>query len=86
MVMDHIKGGNLREYLKQNSKKLNLEIKLKKLYNVAMGLSCVSSQNLVHKDLHSGNILNDKYGDGDGDGYDRSFIFSHTFLNFPTQG
>jgi len=74
MVMDHIKGGNLREYLKQNSQKLNLEIKLKKLYDIAMGLNFVHEQNLVHKDLHAGNILNDKYGDGDGDGYDRSFV------------
>ncbi|CAI2168507.1 18545_t:CDS:1 [Funneliformis geosporum] len=74
MVMDHIKGGNLREYLQQNSKKLNLEIKLKKLYNIAMGLSFVRQQNLVHRDLHPGNILNDRYGDGDGDGFDRSFI------------
>jgi len=74
MVMDHIKGGNLREYLQQNSKKLNLEIKLKKLYNVAMALSFIFNQNLIHRDLHPGNILNDRYGDGDGDGFDRSFI------------
>ncbi|CAI2173570.1 11130_t:CDS:2 [Funneliformis geosporum] len=39
-----------------------------------MGLSFVRQQNLVHRDLHPGNILNDRYGDGDGDGFDRSFI------------
>jgi len=58
MVMKYIEGGNLRHYL--NSKKLTFQDKLKRLTNIIQGLKDVHSKNLVHRDFHSGNILNDE--------------------------
>src|SRR5256885_10911729 len=72
--MDHLKGGNIREFLQQNGKNINLEKKLRKLLDITVGLNFIHDQNLTHQDLHSGNVLNDEYGGGDGDGIDRIFI------------
>jgi serine/threonine protein kinase len=58
MVMEYIRGGNLRSFLQYN--KLSFEDKLRKLSNVVRGLNVIHQQNLVHRDFHSGNILNDQ--------------------------
>jgi len=57
MVMDYIRGGNLRQHLKNNDKKLDLKKKLIQLVSIAWGLKHIHQQGLVHKDFHSGNIL-----------------------------
>src|SRR5436305_5426476 len=44
---------------------LGLEKKLRRLSDIATGLLGIHSQNLVHRDFHSGNILNT---------YDQSYI------------
>src|SRR6185312_12998784 len=72
--MDHLKGGNIREFLQQNGKNINLEKKLRKLLDITVGLNFIHDQNLTHQDLHSGNVLNDECGGGDRDGIDRIFI------------
>jgi len=56
MVMEYIKDGNLRQFL--NSKKLSFINRLNLLKNLAFGLELIHEQDLVHKDFHSGNILN----------------------------
>ena len=58
MVMQYMEEGNLREYLKNNYSKLSWEDKLYKLRNISGGLYHIHYQNLVHRDFHSGNILN----------------------------
>jgi len=66
MVMEYIEDGNLRQYVKNNHKKLtspnykklNSEDKLGKLFSIAQGLEWIHHGGLVHRDLHSGNILN----------------------------
>src|SRR4051794_29484221 len=57
MIMQYIKGGDLRKYLK--SKNLTFQDKLLRLAKIIQGLKDVHSKNLVHRDFHSGNILND---------------------------
>jgi len=59
MVMEYMKNGNLRDYLKNNADKLSWEDKIYKLYSVANGLKYIHDRGLVHRDFHAGNILND---------------------------
>lgn len=58
MVMEYIEGGNLRNYL--TIKKLDFTGKLKRLTHIIQGLKDVHQKNLVHRDFHSGNILNNE--------------------------
>ena len=59
IVMEYMKGGNLREYLKNEYSEMDLLKKLIKLLDIINGLKDIHDQNLVHRDFHSGNILND---------------------------
>src|SRR5437764_13835975 len=70
IVMEYMPDGNLRQHLQNKAGKrniirdkpvLSLKIKLGKLKEIAKGLSHIHKQNLVHRDFHSGNILNNKY-------------------------
>ncbi|CAG8546955.1 10861_t:CDS:2 [Paraglomus occultum] len=54
--MQYMEGGNLRQYLQQ--KKLTFRDKLDRLRDIISGLKDIHQQNLIHRDLHSGNILN----------------------------
>ena len=63
MVMHYIPDGNLRQYLKSHYSKLNLNHKLQFLRDTARGLKDIHNKGFIHKDLHSGNILNeDQFG------------------------
>jgi len=57
MVMEYVKGGNLRQYLKNNQP--NFNDRFTQLWSIASGLKEVHDQKLVHKDFHPGNILID---------------------------
>jgi len=58
IVMDYKESGNLRQFLQQKKLGLNLKDKLLKLGVIVSGLSNIHQQGLVHRDFHSGNILN----------------------------
>src|SRR5437764_11886598 len=58
MVMVYIPDGNLRQYLKSHYNELSLNHQLKYLYYTARGLKDIHNKGFIHKDLHSGNILN----------------------------
>ena len=58
MVMQYMEGGNLREYLKDNYSKLYFFDKLSQLRDIAKGLNSIHQKELVHRDFHTGNILN----------------------------
>jgi serine/threonine protein kinase len=57
MVIKYSAGGNLREYLK-NNKELSFKDKLGRLVNIVQGLKDIHAKELVHRDFHSGNVLN----------------------------
>ena len=57
MVMEYIEGGNLRQYLLKNSQ-LSFVSRLNQLKNLALGLSSIHEEGLIHKDFHPGNVLN----------------------------
>src|SRR4051812_12288040 len=57
MVLEYAVNDNLRKYLKTNFFSLTWSEKLQFLYNISYNLLIIHEQKYVHKDLHSGNIL-----------------------------
>ncbi|RIB13231.1 kinase-like domain-containing protein, partial [Gigaspora rosea] len=58
MVMQYAKQGSLRKFLDNSYKDLSWKHKILNLYHIAEGLVAIHKDNLVHKDFHSGNIVN----------------------------
>ena len=58
MVMEYI-GDNISQYLKSNYNELSLKDKLELFHGIVWGLKDIHNKGFIHKDLHSGNILND---------------------------
>ncbi|CAG8839700.1 27976_t:CDS:2, partial [Gigaspora margarita] len=57
MVLQYANGGNLREYLRANHATLDWPTKINMGKQIASGLKCIHIQGIVHRDLHSKNIL-----------------------------
>ncbi|KAF0421273.1 kinase-like protein [Gigaspora margarita] len=57
MILQYADGGNLREYLKINYSKLSWSEKLRIATEIAQGLLTLHEHGIIHKDLHSKNIL-----------------------------
>src|SRR5205809_1196883 len=57
MVLDYAKHGSLRNYLDKGYDKLSWDIKFYYLYHIAIGLCGIHKKELIHRDLHIGNIL-----------------------------
>ncbi|RHZ53510.1 hypothetical protein Glove_441g124 [Diversispora epigaea] len=58
MVMDYAAYGSLRNLLNNNFKKLTWKKKYNILSNIVIGLTNIHEMGLMHKDFHSGNIVN----------------------------
>src|SRR5580704_6243453 len=54
MVLDYCEEGSLRNYL---NKSIDYETKIRNLCEFARGLLDIHNAGMVHKDLHSGNVL-----------------------------
>ncbi|RIA87931.1 kinase-like domain-containing protein, partial [Glomus cerebriforme] len=61
MVLEYAKNGSLRNYLDTNYNKLNWRNKLENLRDIILGLEKIHDEELIHRDLHIGNILNTHY-------------------------
>ncbi|RIA88988.1 kinase-like domain-containing protein [Glomus cerebriforme] len=57
MVLAYANEGNLREYLKKKFTSLEWEDKLQMALDITCGLKCLHSEDIIHRDLHSKNIL-----------------------------
>ncbi|RHZ78455.1 hypothetical protein Glove_164g16 [Diversispora epigaea] len=57
LVLQYARDGNLRTYLQNNFKILDWKIKINMAKDITSGLHCIHDENIVHKDLHSKNIL-----------------------------
>src|ERR1700722_18616262 len=55
--MQYADGGNLREYLERNFTALTWENKFKLAYQIAEGIKYLHGENILHRDLHSKNIV-----------------------------
>ncbi|RHZ59658.1 hypothetical protein Glove_362g25 [Diversispora epigaea] len=59
MILKYANNGNLREYLRKKKKTLKWGDKHRMCFEIAKGLRCLHSEEIIHKDLHSKNILID---------------------------
>ncbi|GBC22181.2 kinase-like domain-containing protein [Rhizophagus irregularis DAOM 181602=DAOM 197198] len=57
LVMEYADGGSLRKYLEKNFSNLTWENKYNLAYQLACAVLCLHDEGIVHRDLHSGNIL-----------------------------
>src|SRR5581483_11575808 len=57
MVMQYANGGSLRQNLNKNFNSMNWKNKFQTLWEIAIGLSNIHKNRLIHRDFHSGNIL-----------------------------
>ena len=57
LIMRYARDGSLRDYLTKNFKDLKWKDKIRMLYNIILGLNNIHQEQLMHHDLHSGNIL-----------------------------
>ncbi|RIA86511.1 kinase-like domain-containing protein [Glomus cerebriforme] len=57
IVLDYAENGSLRNYLDKSYHKLSWDAKLSNLYYIATGLKEIHKKELIHRNLHSGNIL-----------------------------
>ncbi|GBC00572.1 hypothetical protein RclHR1_00390026 [Rhizophagus clarus] len=57
MVLQYCENGNLRNYLCKSENYIDYKTKIDALQHLAGGLLDIHNAGLVHKDLHSGNIL-----------------------------
>ena len=57
LIMNYYESGDLRNYIKKNFYDLDWNKKLDILNYIISGLNHIHGQNVVHRDLHSGNIL-----------------------------
>ncbi|EXX56358.1 Tpk3p [Rhizophagus irregularis DAOM 197198w] len=56
MVLEYAVNGSLRDFLNENNE-LDLKIKINYLYNIASGLENIHGNEIIHRDLHTGNVL-----------------------------
>src|SRR6185437_4519264 len=57
MFLDYAVHGSLRNYLDTNYNKLDWKYKFDQLLNIAYGIVEIHKKELIHRDLHIGNIL-----------------------------
>ncbi|CAB4442536.1 unnamed protein product [Rhizophagus irregularis] len=56
-ILEYADSGTLRDYLKENFSKLDLSTKLQFAIQISDAVSCLHQKNIIHRDLHSKNIL-----------------------------
>ncbi|GBC06591.1 hypothetical protein RclHR1_06940008 [Rhizophagus clarus] len=57
MVLKYAENGSLRNYLNESYNELTWENKIQYLWCIANGLNIIHEKELIHRDLHIGNIL-----------------------------
>ncbi|RIA91655.1 kinase-like domain-containing protein [Glomus cerebriforme] len=57
MVLHYAENGSLRNYLDKNYQQSNWKTKFGDLWDIAFGLEEIHKKELIHRDLHIGNIL-----------------------------
>ncbi|CAB4442931.1 unnamed protein product [Rhizophagus irregularis] len=57
LVMEYANSGSLKNYLKENFNSLTWNDKYNFAYQLSCAVSCLHNEGIMHRDLHSGNVL-----------------------------
>ncbi|GBC00064.1 hypothetical protein RclHR1_03730003 [Rhizophagus clarus] len=57
LVIEYADNGTLRNYLKENFENLNWNDKYKLAFQLVHAVSCLHEEGIIHRDLHSNNVL-----------------------------
>ncbi|RGB35138.1 kinase-like domain-containing protein [Rhizophagus diaphanus] len=57
LITEYADGGNLRQYLEHNFLELTWDDKIKLAYQITEGIKFLQGEKILHRDLHSGNIV-----------------------------
>ncbi|RGB31985.1 kinase-like domain-containing protein [Rhizophagus diaphanus] len=57
LVMEYADGGTLRDYLNKNFSRLDWNDKFNLAYQLSCSVLCLHDERIVHRDLHSCNVL-----------------------------
>ncbi|RIA92700.1 kinase-like domain-containing protein [Glomus cerebriforme] len=57
LVLEYADSGSLRNYLKENFENLTWNDKFNLAFQLAYAVSCLHNEGIVHRDLHSKNVL-----------------------------
>src|ERR1043165_898201 len=57
LVMEYADGGNLRKYLQKHFSTLTWDDKINLAYQISEGIKYLHGENILHRDLHSKNIV-----------------------------
>ncbi|UZO16538.1 uncharacterized protein OCT59_007923 [Rhizophagus irregularis] len=57
MVLEYAEGGNFNNWMNKNYRNFSWFSKINTLYNISNGLKEIHQKKIVHRDLHTGNIL-----------------------------
>ncbi|POG77724.1 kinase-like domain-containing protein, partial [Rhizophagus irregularis DAOM 181602=DAOM 197198] len=57
LVMEYADSGTLKNYLKENFNNFTWNDKYNLAYQLTSAVSCLHNERIVHRDLHSGNVL-----------------------------
>ncbi|RHZ86091.1 hypothetical protein Glove_54g40 [Diversispora epigaea] len=57
IIVMRLYDDSLHKFLTKNFGRLRWKMKIDLMYNIAAGLYCLRNRELVHRDLHSGNVL-----------------------------
>src|SRR5690349_5955910 len=59
MVLEYANNGSLRNYLDESYNELSWSKMIDYLYDIALGLEHIHKNEIIHRDLHVGNMLCD---------------------------
>jgi serine/threonine protein kinase len=59
IVLQYMENGDLRKYLKRTANSITWNQRLNKIYDICLALNNIHVHELIHKDLHPGNIFID---------------------------
>ncbi|EXX78254.1 Cla4p [Rhizophagus irregularis DAOM 197198w] len=57
IVLEYAEGGNFNSWVNKNGEKFSWLFKINTLLNISNGLKMIHQKHIVHRDLHTGNIL-----------------------------
>ncbi|POG64521.1 kinase-like domain-containing protein [Rhizophagus irregularis DAOM 181602=DAOM 197198] len=75
IVFEYAEGGTLTDWMKKNYENFDWRNRLTKLTRIILGLEEIHQKEMIHRDLHAGNILLEDVSFSDHDVYDPDNVY-----------